>query len=139
MAVNLGYLQKQIVRPLHLKFINQLTGKSQIIVEDDPYLTMEQYDDTFLFTYDNPEGSVITYFSTNDREMVCNSVGNIDNIIVYQLIPVSGKKKLDEKYISDSIARAPKATFNDIEEAPTASDFNTLLSILREAGILATE
>ena len=139
MAVNLGYLQRQIVHPLHLKFVNQLTGESQIIVEDDPYLTMEQYD-ICSCTYDNPEGPVVTYFATDGiREMVCNSVGNIDDIVVYQLIPVSGKKKLDEKYISDSIARAPKAILNDIEEAPTASDFNTLLSILREAGILATE
>lgn len=48
-------------------------------------------------------------------------------------------KKLDDVYIPDNIARAPKATFNDIEEPPTASDFNTLLSILRESGILAAE
>lgn len=46
---------------------------------------------------------------------------------------------LKEEYIPNTIARAPKATFDDIEETPTASDFNTLLSILREAGILATE
>lgn len=46
---------------------------------------------------------------------------------------------LNANFIPDTIARAPKTIFNNIEDAPTASDFNTLLSILRESGILATE
>lgn len=58
---------------------------------------------------------------------------------VLGVISVGGKKELDENMLPDTIVRKTYATFNDIEEAPTASDFNTLLSILRKSGILATE
>ena len=47
-------------------------------------------------------------------------------------------KTLDEKYIPDTIARAPKAVLEDVTEAPTAEQYNALLTILRQAGILAT-
>lgn len=63
------------------------------------------------------------------------------------LIPqVSGYKTIDPNYlpvipqekIPDTIARAPKATLNYVADAPTAEQFNALLDILKEAGILAT-
>lgn len=44
---------------------------------------------------------------------------------------------IDEKYIPDTVARAPKATLEDVTEAPTAEQYNALLDILRQAGILA--
>lgn len=45
--------------------------------------------------------------------------------------------QLDEKFIPDIIARAPKATLDYVIEAPTAEQYNALLDVLKEAGILA--
>lgn len=45
---------------------------------------------------------------------------------------------IDEKYIPDTIARAPKAILEDVVEAPTAEQYNALLQVLRDAGILAS-
>lgn len=47
-------------------------------------------------------------------------------------------KQLDEKFIPDTIARAPKAILEDIVEAPTAEQYNAILQVLRDAGILAS-
>jgi hypothetical protein len=45
-------------------------------------------------------------------------------------------KPLDEVYIPDTIARAPKATLDYVTETPTAEQYNALLDILKQAGIL---
>lgn len=47
-------------------------------------------------------------------------------------------KQLDEKFIPDTIARAPKVVLEDVVETPTAEQYNTLLQVLRDAGILAS-
>ena len=44
--------------------------------------------------------------------------------------------QLDEKFIPNVIARAPKATLDYVTEAPTAEQYNALLDVLKEAGIL---
>lgn len=82
--------------------------------------------------------SVQTMTSNKYRVTLTSAHSHSDGEQVIGLLGVE-YKPLDEVYIPDTIARAPKTIFNDIEDAPTASDFNTLLSILREAGILATE
>ena len=45
--------------------------------------------------------------------------------------------QLDEKFIPNVIARAPKAILDYAIEAPTAEQYNALLDVLKEAGILA--
>lgn len=45
--------------------------------------------------------------------------------------------KLDEKYIPDTIARAPKVELDYVIESPTAAQYNALLDVLKQAGILA--
>ena len=43
---------------------------------------------------------------------------------------------LKDEYIPNTIARAPKATLDYVTEAPTAEQYNALLDVLKEAGIL---
>lgn len=139
----LGQFLNEVKRPIRLKFVNTLTGEIQIVKEKDLNITYEgpsggpTYE---VITYNNPNGLIVQQFSMSSTDILLEYFhGQCDDIVVYGLIPIDDKKELNEEYIPDTIARAPKATFDDIEEAPTASDFNTLLSILREAGILATE
>ena len=44
---------------------------------------------------------------------------------------------ISEKYIPDVIARAPKVELDYVIEAPTAEQYNALLDVLKQAGILA--
>lgn len=43
---------------------------------------------------------------------------------------------VDEKFIPDTIARAPKATLDYVIETPTAEQYNALLDVLKQTGIL---
>lgn len=46
---------------------------------------------------------------------------------------------IPEQYIPDTIARAPKAPLDYVIETPTAEQYNALLDILKEAGIITIE
>ena len=48
-------------------------------------------------------------------------------------------KQLDDIYIPNTIARTTTTVLEDITEAPTAEQYNALLQVLRDAGILAIE
>lgn len=136
----LGQFLNEVKRPIRLKFVNTSTGEIQIVKEKDLNITYVEYPPYEVITYNNPNGLIVQQFSMSSTDISLEYFhGQCDDIVIYGLIPIDGKKELNEEYIPDTIARAPGATFNNIEEAPTASDFNTLLSILREAGILATE
>ena len=43
---------------------------------------------------------------------------------------------LDEEYIPNTIARAPGATLDYVTETPTAEQYNALLDVLKQTGIL---
>ena len=138
-AVPVGEFICELRYPILLKFVNTLTGQSQIVKEDEVTFTTDEWAGEYQehIRYHNMNGLIVKDFDISDSVMaLVGGSADADNIVVYQLVPIEGEKKIDEQYISDTIARAPNAVFNDIEEAPTASDFNALLSILRKSGIL---
>lgn len=68
------------------------------------------------------------------RVVLTHASADTEAYEVYTLGPKY--KKLDDIYLSDNIARAPKATLDYVTEAPTAEQYNALLDVLKEAGIL---
>ena len=106
--------------------------KSECIVTiDENYsFTIMGYSDGFKMTYNN-ETNQYKFERIGEQPL---PVGTI-SIIKLGQVEVT---EIDEKYIPDTIARAPKAVLEDVTEAPTAEQYNALLAILRQAGILAT-
>lgn len=89
------------------------------------------YGETIVTDYqDNSEG-VKTSLRIYDGSLVAPYDVNIEFIENFETV-----KQLDEKYIPDTIARAPKAELDYVSESPTAEQYNALLDVLRQAGIL---
>lgn len=86
----------------------------------------------FCIVYDMID-AVTTYRFTDTSSGVTASISKGEASVV----------ALDEKYIPDTIARIsdiPKAAaVSDVIAAPTAEEFNALLTALRNAGLMATE
>jgi hypothetical protein len=82
-AVPLGTVMGDIIRPVHLKFVNRVTGEFQIIKEED--LTIENYDDgSFRFTYDGKNSHMINWFSLDPvyKGIAC-MMANASDITMY--------------------------------------------------------
>lgn len=81
---------------------------------------------------DTGENFVIYGYGASAKYIGDNSV----HCDVYEIAPDT-IKQLEEKCIPDTIARAPKAELDYVIEAPTAAQYNALLDVLKQAGILA--
>lgn len=117
-------------------------------------ININMFDSTYSFdvTVDNYEMSVsisgyaaITIDITYDPEANEYYIRNRNNEEPLPNTKIKITKKenreyypLKDEYIPDTIARAPKVVLEDVTEAPTAEQYNALLAILRQAGILAT-
>ena len=84
----------------------------------------------FELVWEDDEGCPIYKKATIDSETIEVEIAErkIENL-----------KQLNEKFIPNTIARTTSTVLEDITEAPTAEQYNALLQVLRDAGILAIE
>lgn len=124
--------------PITLKIVRKSDNATLIFKEDDDDITiinMAMITDGMT----SPKLDSIGIFAIkidrtfNAIQIYLHSPDNVYDFYEWEL---SSIKTLDEKYISDSIARAPKATLDYVTETPTAEQYNALLDILKQAGIL---
>ena len=94
-------------------------------------ISISDYDVTIDITY-NPEDNTYYIRERNGVELPEGGSIKIIREEIHEFYP------LKDEYIPSTIARAPKAVLEDVTEAPTAEQYNALLAILRQAGILAT-
>ena len=95
-------------------------------------VSISGYAITIDITYD-PEANEYYIRNRNNEQPLPDTRIKITRKEIHEYYP------LKDEYIPDTIARAPKAVLEDVTEAPTAEQYNALLNILRDAGILATE
>ena len=109
---------------------NQYETKEVTI--DDSYQFSMVYD-SFIVQYDKPSNQyTVKWVNTESPPME----------LEYLRITIKGSSQthiIDEKYIPDTIARTTTTILEDVIAAPTAEQYNALLQVLRDAGILAIE
>jgi hypothetical protein len=108
----------------------EMDGTYNVTV-DNYEMSVSDYDVTIDITYD-PETNEYYIRERNDVELPELGSIKITRKEIHEYYP------LKDEYIPDTIARAPKVALEDVTEAPTAEQYNALLAILRQAGILAT-
>lgn len=74
------------------------------------------------------------YYSTTREALYASYTDNA----YHKLEIVDMSLLLPDQYIPNTIARTTDIVLEDVTEAPTAEQYNALLAILRQAGILAT-
>ena len=132
---------------IHLEYPLAYYGVFFTITEDDPNGSYVYTDDGFIYEYISNNADIESlkylklthYYNENidDKiEIQCRAVFG-SKIRISQKQKIQTSSTLDSKYLNDDIARAPHTYLRDINEAPTADDYNTLLAVLREAGILS--
>jgi hypothetical protein len=108
----------------------EISGTYTVTVNNNE-MSVSDYDVTIDITY-NPEDNTYYIRERNGVELPEGGSIKIIREEVHEIYP------LKDEYIPGTIARAPKAVLEDVTEAPTAEQYNALLAILRQAGILAT-
>lgn len=104
-----------------------IDGGECLVTVDDSYSFIANYDGALKISYDRESNEYVL--------LSMEPVSHFDLTITK--LGSSKVVEIDEKYIPNTIARAPKATLENVTEAPTAEQYNALLAILRQAGILA--
>ena len=97
-------------------------------IVDENY-SLRSSNSSYSITYNSLDNTYTVSDGTSEQE-------TLPGTILITKLASSTINIIDEKYIPDTIARAPKATLNYVTEAPTAEQYNALLDILKEAGIL---
>lgn len=126
--------------------------KTDLWITDKDIVALESYGGTIGYKF--PHGYYIRIYSDTSlswellqelNQLGIKSTGLwLDTYIVedyyrwpYELHSYKGDQ-ISPDLIPNTIARAPKAVLEDVTDAPTAEQYNALLAILRQAGILAT-
>ena len=74
-----------------------------------------------------------------DDYLVQIILDNTKNVAIYKIVEAAKITPINEMFIPDTIARAPKAALSHVDTTPTAEQYNALLDILKEAGIVTIE
>lgn len=134
------YINSDLLNPISTFRI--ICGDTEEITETEAYSWKEEGGDYGSYIIRTPQVEIKTnwYIGEESGSTTITIKKGFEvpyNVTIQQVEPAI-IKQLDEKFIPDTIARAPKAILEDVVEAPTAEQYNTLLQILRDAGILAT-